>query len=104
MRRNADGSVATPTGTPGPGATGPRRENPLTQAVVRNEPGVALGVTWIVYRGSTEGVTISPMNQDVENGRATVTITFAKPGRYTLRAYADDSVYVTPLDVAITVE
>jgi hypothetical protein len=103
VRRNADGSVATATGTPGPGASGPQRENPLTQAIVRNEPGVALGVTWIVYRGATAGVTIAPAHQDVENGLASVTVTFAHPGHYTLRAYADDTVYVTPIDVVIDV-
>ncbi len=102
VRRNADGSVATATGTPGPGGSGPRRENPLTQAVVRNEPGVALGVTWIVYRGSTEGVRIAPSHVEVTDGQATATVTFAHPGTYTLRGYADDSVYVTPIDVTVT--
>jgi hypothetical protein len=102
VRRNADGSVATPTGTPGPGARGARRENPLTQAVVRNEPGVGLGVTWVVYRGPTVGVTIVPAHAEVIDGKASATVTFERPGTYTLRGYADDTVYVTPLDVTVT--
>lgn len=103
VRRDADGNVITPTGTPGPGGSGPRRENPLTQAMVRVEPGTRLGVTWLVYRGSSAGVTIAPQRVVVENGRAETTLTFSKPGTYVMRGYADDTVYVTPLDVTVTV-
>jgi hypothetical protein len=104
VRRDSDGAVITPTGTPGPGGSGPRRENPLTQAVVRVEPGVTLGLTWVVYRGSSEGVTFQPQRIAVENGRAETTVTFARPGTYLLRAYADDTVLVTPVDVSVTVK
>lgn len=96
-------------GTPGattarrPSPAGPRRESPLTQAVVRLDPGVSLGVVWVVYRGSTDGVTIEPSSADVVDGQASVTATFRRPGAYTLRGYADDSVYVTPIDVPIVV-
>ena len=103
VRRDSDGAVITPTGTPGPGGTGPRRENPLTQAIVRLDPGVALGVTWIVYRGTAEGVRFEPQRVAAVDGNATSIVTFSKPGNYTLRGYADDSVLLTPVDVQITV-
>ena len=91
------------TGTVGPGGNGPRRENPLTQALVRLEPGVALGVTWIVYRGSNDGVKFDPQRVAVKEGRATSTVSFAKPGTYVVRGYADDGVLITPVDVTVTV-
>jgi hypothetical protein len=36
-------------------------------------------------------------------GKATTSVTISKPGTYVLRAYADDSVLLTPLDVTVTV-
>jgi len=103
VRRDSDGGVISGTGTAGPGGSGPRRENPLTQAIVRLEPGAQLGVTWIVYRGTAAGVVFEPQRVTVSNGKATSTVRFSKPGVYTLRGYADDSVYVTPVDVTVTV-
>jgi hypothetical protein len=104
VRRDSDGAVVTPTGTPGPGGTGPRRENPLTQALVRVEPGATLGVTWVVYRGTSAGVEFKPQRITVANSKAESQVTFAKPGVYTLRAYADDTVLVTPADLVVTVK
>jgi len=103
VRRDSDGAVVSGTGTVGPGGSGPRRENPLTQALVRLEPGVALGVTWIVYRGSDDGVKFEPQRVAVKDGRATSTVSFAKPGTYVVRGYADDGVLITPVDVTVTV-
>ena len=103
VRRDSDGAVITATGTPGPGGQGPRRENPLTQAVVRLEPGVALGVTWVVYRGDAAAVKFEPQRVGVVDGKAKTAVTVSKPGVFTLRAYADDGVLVTPLDVLLTV-
>jgi hypothetical protein len=103
VRRDSDGAVITPTGTPGPGGSGPRRENPLTQAVVRVDPGTRLGVTWIVYRGSSAGVAFQPQRIAVKDGKAETTVTFARPGEYRLRAYADDTVLVTPADINVMV-
>jgi hypothetical protein len=104
VRRDSDGAVITPTGTPGPGGSGPRRENPLTQAVVRLEPGVQLGVTWVVYRGSSAGVTFDKQRPAVAGGKAESHVTFARPGTYTLRGYADDGVLLTAADVVVTVK
>ena len=103
VRRDSDGAVITATGTAGPGGSGPRRENPLTQAVVRLDPGVALGVTWVVYRGADEGVSFDPQRIAVADGRAETKVRFARPGVYTLRAYADDGIFVTPVDLVVTV-
>jgi hypothetical protein len=103
VRRDSDGAVVSGTGTVGPGGSGPRRENPLTQAIVRLEPGAALGVTWIVFRGSTEGVKFEPQRVTVKDGRAGATVSFAKAGTYVLRGYADDGIYVTPVDVTVVV-
>src|SRR5262245_7849592 len=101
--RDSDGAVVSGTGTVGPGGSGPRRENPLTQAIVRLDAGVQLGVTWVVYRGSDEGVKFEPQRVAVKDGRASSTVSFAKPGSYVLRGYADDGVLLTAIDVIVTV-
>jgi hypothetical protein len=98
--RDSDGAVVAT----GAARSGPTRENPLTQAVVKLDPGVTLGVTWIVYRAGPGEVTFDPMRIKVVDGKATTKVRFSKPGTYRLRAYADDGVLVTPLDVTVTVE
>jgi hypothetical protein len=35
--------------------------------------------------------------------KATASVSFARPGTYVLRGYADDGIYVTPVDVTIAV-
>lgn len=83
-----------------------RNDSPIAQAVVKLNPGVRLGVTWIVYRGGPGAVSIEPMHVPVESksGRATTQATFSRPGVYVLRAYADDGIFVTPQDVTVTVQ
>ncbi|HWZ29712.1 MAG TPA: hypothetical protein VNX18_00155 [Bryobacteraceae bacterium] len=98
--RDSDGAVVAT----GPERTGPPRENPLTQAVVKLDPGVTLGVTWIVYRSGPGEVTFDPMRIKVVDGKAATKVRFSKAGTYRLRAYADDGVLITPLDVTVTVE
>ena len=94
-----------------------RQPSPATQAVVKLDPGVRLGVTWVVYRGAAEGVTFDPMRSAVVKnaaagapaaegplkGRATTTVTFGKAGEYVLRAYADDGVLTAQQDIVVTV-
>jgi hypothetical protein len=99
--RDSDGAVVA-TGPARPG--GPQRENPLTQAVVKLDPGVTLGVTWIVYRAGPGEVVFDPMRVKVVDGKAATKVQFSRAGTYKLRAYADDGVLVTPLDVTVTVE
>jgi hypothetical protein len=99
--RDSDGAIVS-TGPERSG--GPQRENPLTQAVVKLDPGVTLGVTWIVYRAGPGDVTFDPMRVKVVDGKATTKVSFSKAGVYRLRGYADDGVLITPLDVNVTVE
>jgi hypothetical protein len=100
VRRDSDGAIISNA----PRDAMPQRENPLTQMVVKLDPGVALGVTWILYRGGPAGVTLDPMHVKVVDGKATTKVTFDRPGAYRLRAYADDGILLTPLDVTVNVE
>jgi hypothetical protein len=106
------------------GPAGPRvvgssqQETPISQAVVKLDPGVRLGVTWVVYRAGPGTVTFEPARVPVVSvgppgsapkaepltGKATTIVTFSEPGSYGLRAYADDGVLMAPLDVMVTVE
>jgi hypothetical protein len=89
-------------------------QSPATQAIVKLEPGVRLGVTWILYRAGPGTVSFDPMHVAVVGsdnssggeiaGRATTNVTFSEPGSYILRVYADDSVLMAPLDVKVTVQ
>jgi hypothetical protein len=95
----------------------PKPQSPITQAVVKLDPGVRLGVTWVLYRGGPGTVTFSPMRVPVVKtgtpgaapvagplgGRATTTVSFSEPGTYELRAYADDGVLATPVNMIVTV-
>jgi hypothetical protein len=98
----------TTTSAAGRGAgavpTGPQRENPVTQGVVRLDPGMNLGVIWIVHRrpGPAE-VKFDPARTKVASGQAATTVTFDKPGTYVLRGYADDGVLLDSTDVTVTV-
>lgn len=99
-------------------ANRPRAQSPFTQAIVKLDPGVRLGVTWVVYRGGPGIVTFDPMRVPVVTseagdssvaagrltGRATTKVSFSQPGTYVLRAYADDGVLAAPLDVTVSVE
>ncbi len=95
-----------------------RAQSPVTQAVVKLDPGVRLGVTWVVYRGGPGIVKFDPMRVPVVRaafgdspiaagpltGKATTNVVFSQPGKYVLRAYADDGVLTAPLDVTVTVQ
>jgi hypothetical protein len=100
--RSGSGGVAPATGR----GVIPPRQNPLTQAVVRLEPNVRLGVTWVVHRRSAQAeVAFAPQRVAVgDGGRASTTATFSLPGTYTLRAYADDGVLLNYADVVVTVQ
>jgi hypothetical protein len=80
-----------------------RRESPIGQAIVKLDPGVRLGVTWVFYRGGPGTIAFDPMRAAVVDGKATTNARFSKPGTYQVRAYADDGVLVTPADVTVTV-
>lgn len=99
--RSGSGSVAAAAAT----QIMPGRQNPLTQAVVRLDRSVRLGVTWVVHRRSAPAaVTLAPMHVPAgEGGKASTTVTFSAPGTYTLRGYADDGVLLATTDVTFTV-
>ena len=99
--RSGSGSVAATAAS----KVIPTRQNPLTQAVVHLEPNVRLGVTWVVHRRSVPAsVVFSPQRVTVNDGKASTTVTFATPGTYTLRGYADDGVLLDYRDVVVTVK
>ena len=79
------------------------RQTPIAQAVVRLDPGVRLGVTWVFYRGAPGTVSIEPMRTAVLDGKATTNVSFSEPGTYQVRAYADDGVLTTAADITVTV-
>jgi hypothetical protein len=62
----------------------------------------SLRVSWLQWRGP--GVaTFDPRVARVVGGKASTSVTFDKPGRYVLRAYAEDASIHTAQDVTITV-
>jgi hypothetical protein len=93
-----------PSARPSQSGSNPRVEGPLTQAVVRLDRGVRLGVIWVVYRGDARAVTFEPRKIPVVDGKASTKISIASPGRYVLRAYADDGIFVSAADVSVTVK
>jgi hypothetical protein len=101
---------ATRSGTGGggraaPGAIVPRSQNPVTQAVVKLDPGMRLGVIWIVHRRSTPAdVTFEPLKTAVADGKASTMARFSRPGSYVVRAYADDGILLDYVDFAVTVK
>lgn len=83
----------------------PPRPGPNTQAVVsaRVASETGLAVTWTHYRGPGK-VTFDPQVPPIADGTAHTIVTFSAPGTHLLRAYADDSVLLTPVDVTVTVQ
>ncbi len=84
------------------------RPHPTNQAIVKasvaGETGLA--ITWLHYRGPGRA-RFAPQSASVEGGRGgqvETTVTFTEPGTHVLRAYADDSIKTTPIDVTVTVK
>jgi hypothetical protein len=96
---------ATAEGRPaGPPIVSPRVENPLTQMLVKLDPGMGLGVIWLLHRRTGNGnVTFDPRKVAVTDGKASTVVRFSEPGTYVLRAYADDSVLLDSVDVTVNV-
>ena len=81
------------------------RPGPKTQAIVdaRRAAVTGLAVTWLHYRGPG-AVTFEPQVQEVgDDGRAVTTARFSEPGTYVLQAVADDTVFMTTVNVTVTV-
>jgi hypothetical protein len=92
-----------PSDRPSQSGSNPRVEGPLSQAVVRLDRGMRLGVVWVVYRGDAKAVSFQPRKIAVSDGKALTTVRFSAPGVYVLRAYADDGILVSTADVKVTV-
>jgi hypothetical protein len=80
-------------------------DSPMTQAVVRLDPGWRLGVIWVHHRGPGT-VTFDPMRQPIDGkaGQAVARASFSEPGSYVLRAYADDGVLMNYVDVTVVIK
>jgi hypothetical protein len=79
---------------------------PISQAIIKLEPDWRLGVTWMHYRGPGT-VTFEPMRQEIpdgRNGQAATRVSFSEPGAYVIRAYGDDGILTSFVDVAVTVK
>ncbi len=92
-----------PTARTSQSGSNARVEGPLTQAMVRLDRGVRLGVIWVVYRGDARAVRFEPRKIPVTDGKASTTVRFTAPGTYVLRAYADDGIFVASKDVTVVV-
>ena len=81
------------------------RRGPKSQAMVdpRSAATTGLAVTWLHWRGPGM-VTFDPRVPEIgEGGRAATRVSFSEPGTYVLQAVADDTVFVTPVNVTVTV-
>ena len=81
------------------------RRGPKSQAMVdpRGAATTGLAVTWLHWRGPGM-VTFEPRVPEIgEGGRAVTRVSFSEPGTYVLQAVADDTVFVTPVNVTVTV-
>ena len=81
------------------------RRGPKSQAIVdpRKAAATGLAVTWVHWRGPGR-VAFDPQVPEIdEGGRAVTTVRFSEPGTYVLQAVADDTVFVTPVNVIVTV-
>ncbi len=82
------------------------RRGPKSQAMVdpRQAAATGLAVTWLHWRGPGT-VTFDPQVPEIgEGGRAVTRVGFSEPGTYVLQAVADDTVYVTRVNVTVTVK
>ena len=63
---------------------------------------VVTGSDWLQWRGPGVAA-FEPRVVRVVGGKAATSVTFDKPGRYVLRAYAEDASIHTAQDVQVTV-
>ena len=62
-----------------------------------------LSVGWSHHRGPGQ-VTFNPPYMLVKDGQASTQATFSEPGEYVIRAYGDDSIGLTPVEMRVTVD
>ena len=81
------------------------RRGPKSQAIVdpRRAAATGLAVTWLHWHGPGV-VMFDPQVPEIGTGGSAVTTgSFTEPGTYVLQAVADDTVYVSPVNVTVTV-
>ena len=78
-----------------------RQSSPVQQQIVQPSR-EGLAVTWTQWRGPGR-LTFTPPRMVVKDGQAATAVTFAEPGTYVIRAYADDGVVFEPADVTVVV-
>jgi len=98
--------VARGTGGAGRGGTPPplvtiRQSSPIQQQIIQPSR-EGLAVTWTQWRGPGR-LSFTPPRMVVKDGKASTSVTFAEPGTYVIRAYADDGVVFEPTDITVTV-
>ena len=81
------------------------RRGPKSQAMVdpRNAATTGLAVTWLHWRGPGLVTFDPPVPEISEGGHAVTQVGFSEPGTYVVQAVADDTVFVTPVNVTVTV-
>jgi hypothetical protein len=91
----------------GPGRGGPpplvtiRQSSPIQQQIIQPSR-EGLAVTWTQWRGPGR-LSFTPPRMVVKDGKASTNVTFAEPGTYVIRAFADDGVVFEPTDITVTV-
>jgi hypothetical protein len=96
----ARGAGAGRGGAPQPLVT-VRQSSPIQQQIIQPSR-EGLAVTWTQWRGPGR-LSFTPPRMVVKDGKASTNVTFAEPGTYTIRAYADDGVVFEPTDFTVTV-
>jgi hypothetical protein len=106
-RGRQDGAASPPAdGTEPPGASRPepgggRGSGPGTEAPVS---GAGLRVDWVQYRGPVGGrIAFKPATTPVADGKASTVATFSMPGRYVVRAFANDGAVTTGAEITFVV-
>ena len=90
--------IGGPRGGGGGGAVDQNRVSPL------DAYDTGLAVTWVVHRGPADVAfdpRVTPLPR--EGGQVTAAARFSEPGEYVIRAAADDSSYLTPADITVSV-
>jgi hypothetical protein len=82
----------------------PKRAGGRAAATRSTTPQNQLFVNWVMYRGPV-GATVkfASDSSPVEDGNASTTAAFSRPGEYVIRTYADDGAVTTPADISVSV-
>lgn len=96
------GGIEAPVNVPAVNARAMRETPPGATAGEGGGRPQGLSVSWLVWRGPADA-RFEPRFAQPQNGKATTTATFTKPGEYVLRATVTDTFKTATQDVTITV-